>query len=93
MAILMRTELQGVTSAQIVPFIATLNEEMRSYPGFICQAAGPTPGGFQVTEVWESQEAHERWLREVVAPRAMRELGLAEAPVGQYSSLDLVVIR
>ena len=93
MAVLMRSEVQGVTAEQIRPFIAQMNEQMKSFPGFIAQAAGPIPGGYQVTEVWESQEAHERWVREVVGPAAAQQLGLTEAPSAEYLPLDYSITR
>ena len=93
MAIVMRSEMQGVTAEQIRPFIALMNEQMKSFPGFIAQAAGPIPGGYQVTEVWETQEAHERWLREVVGPMAAQQLGLTQAPSAQYLPLDFFITR
>jgi len=93
MAVMMRSELQGVTAEQIRPFIARMNEQMKSFPGFIGQAAGPIPGGYQVTEVWETQEAHERWLREVIGPAAAQQLGITQAPSAQYLALDYVIMR
>ena len=93
MAVLMRSELQGVTAEQIRPFIAQMNERMKSFPGFMGQAAGPIPGGYQVTEVWETQEAHERWLREVIGPAAAERLGVTEAPLAQYLPLDYFITR
>jgi len=60
MAVLMRVELQGVTVDQLRPFMTQVKERIKSFPGFIAQALGPIPGGVQVTEVWETQAAHER---------------------------------
>ncbi len=93
MAVLMRSELQGVTAEQIRPFIAQMNERMKAFPGFLGQAAGPIPGGYQVTEVWETQEAHERWLREVIGPAAAERLGVREAPRAEYLPLDYFITR
>ncbi len=93
MAIVMRSEMQGVTAEQIRPFVAQMNEQMKTFPGFIAQVAGPIPGGYQVTEVWETQEAHERWLREVIAPLAAQQLGMAQAPTAQYLPLDFFITR
>lgn len=93
MAVLMRSEVQGVTAEQIHPFIAQMNERMKAFPGFIAQAAGPIPGGYQVSEVWETQEAHERWVREVVGPAAAQQLGISEAPSTQYLPLDYFITR
>ena len=93
MAVLMRSETKGVSAEQIVPFITQIHEQMKAFPGFIAQAFGPTPGGYEVTEVWETQEAHERWVREVVAPMAAQQLGMTQAPSSQYEPLDGFVTR
>jgi hypothetical protein len=44
MAILMRSELEGIAAEQIEPYFAQLLEQKRRYPGFIRQASGPTQG-------------------------------------------------
>lgn len=93
MAILMRAELQGVAVDQIRSLMAPLKEQIKSFPGFIAQASGPVPGGYQVTEVWETQEAHERWVREVVGPMAAQQLGGTEVPPTQYLPLDDFITR
>lgn len=93
MAVMMRSEMHGVTAEQIRPFVAQANEQMKTFPGFIAQASGPIPGGYQVTEVWETQEAHERWLREVIGPMAAQQLGLTQAPTAQYFPLDVFITR
>ena len=90
--VLMRAELQGVTVEQIRPFMTKLKEQIKSFPGFVAQASGPIPGGVQVTEVWETQEAHERWVREMVAS-AMQQLGITEVPPSHYLPLDDFITR
>jgi hypothetical protein len=93
MAVLMRVELQGVTLEQLRPFMTQVKERIKSYPGFIAQASGSTPGGVQVTEVWETQEAHERWVQEVVGPMAMQQLGMTQVPPSHYLPLDDFITR
>jgi hypothetical protein len=93
MAVLMRSELQGVTMDQMRPFMTQVKARIRSFPGFIAQASGPIPGGVQVTEVWESEAAHQRWVQEVVGPMAAQQLGVTEAPPGQYLPLDDFITR
>lgn len=93
MAVLMRAEMQGVTVEQLRPFMDQVKARIRSFPGFIAQATGPIPGGVQVTEVWESEAAHERWLQEVVGPMAAQQLGLMEVPPARYLSLDDFITR
>lgn len=78
----------GITKEQAVAVIAPIHDQLKVYPGFIAEAAGPTQDGYQVTQVWESQEAHERWLREVVVP-AMQRAGMDQPlPPPQYLPLD-----
>jgi hypothetical protein len=42
--------------------------KLRVAPGFIAHLAGPTAGGWSITEVWESQEALETFVRDTIAP-------------------------
>ncbi|HUY78770.1 MAG TPA: hypothetical protein VMV29_18500 [Ktedonobacterales bacterium] len=96
MAILSRSELPGVAAEQIAPLISALSEQMQSFPGFIAHASGAVPGNYQVIEVWESQEAQERWIREVLMPVLMpvlQELGVQSPPMGQYLTLDQLIMR
>jgi hypothetical protein len=93
MAVLMRSELRGITTERIQPLIAQLLDQLTSFPGFIAQASGPVPGGYQVSEVWESQEAHERWVREILIPQVAQQLGLTEAPPTECLPLDWFITR
>jgi quinol monooxygenase YgiN len=86
MTILMRAEISGMAEEQFQVVFAPLIEQLKVYPGFIVHASGPLPGAYQVTEVWESQAAHERWAREVIVP-TMQRAGLTEPPSIQYLPL------
>ena len=55
-------------------------------------ASGPTPTGYLVTEIWESQEAHERWVREVIAP-VMRGMGIESIAPVRYQTLNQYFMR
>lgn len=91
MAILMREEVPGMTADLFDALFVPLIDQLKSYPGFIANASGPIPGGYQVTEVWESQETHERWLREIIAP-TMRRAGMDQSlPPTQYLTLDHLI--
>lgn len=93
MAILMRNETPGVTSEQFAALFVPLFDQLKTFPGFIANASGPTPTGYQVLEVWESREAHERWVRDVIIPTAQRAgLDMAQ-PVIEYMPLDQVITR
>jgi hypothetical protein len=49
--------------------------------GQLNHIAGPTPDGFRVIDVWESQAAFERFERDVLAPLGFTGLPRAEFPV------------
>ena len=86
MAVLMRAEIPGVTEEQFQVLFVPVIDQLKAFPGFLINASGPVPGGYQVTEVWESQDAHERWLREVIVP-TMQRAGMTDPPSIQYSPL------
>lgn len=70
MAILMQATTPGLTAEG---YDAIASEQLFSamaafegYGGF--HAAGPVDGGWLVSEIWDSEEAHQTWVRDVVAP-------------------------
>lgn len=93
MAILMRQEVPGMTTGQFDAIFAPLLDQIKTFPGFIANASGPLSGGYQVSEVWESQEAHERWLREVIMPTMQRAGVTQPLPPTQYLTLDRFITR
>ena len=95
MAILSRSELPGVAAEQIAPLIHSLREQMQSFPGFIAHASGAALGSYQVIEVWESQEAQDRWIREALMPilgPALQAMGV-QPSMGQPLTLDQFITR
>jgi len=50
--------------------ISGLTPKLKAAPGFIAHAGASIPGGWEVTEIWESLEAHENWMKETVMPAA-----------------------
>lgn len=87
MTVLMRAEIPGMTEEQFQVVFAPVIDQLKAFPGFITHASGPSPGAYQVIEVWESQAAHERWVSEVIVP-TMQRVGLTEPPSIQYLPLD-----
>lgn len=92
MAILARDEIPGLTVEQFNEVFAPLLERVKTFQGFIMHANGPTATGYQVTEIWETQEDQERWLREAVRPVA-RGIGLDNLPPSQYVMLNQYLMR
>ena len=88
MAVLMRQDVPTMTTQQFEALFGPLADQIKSFPGFIAHASGPIQGGYQVTEVWESQPAHERWVREVIMP-TMQKAGITQSlPPSQYVELN-----
>ncbi|MDQ0795886.1 hypothetical protein [Streptomyces sp. B1I3] len=57
-------------------------------PGLISHAAGPTPAGWFVTDVWESEEAF-RSFGERLKP-LLREAGMPEVEPTIYEAFNVV---
>jgi hypothetical protein len=68
MTILMTSELPGADDAAYGHLLDALRDALVASPGFIAHAAGPVDGGYRVTELWESEEAHQRWFEQHVVP-------------------------
>ena len=64
-----------------------LHELVKKQPGFISHVAYPTPGGFAIGEVWESQARQEAWFNEHVKPN----LPAPDAMATEYFELHAVV--
>jgi hypothetical protein len=68
MAVLITDELPGMTREMYEGLHAVLEGPTSTAPGFILHAAGPVDGGWQVTELWESQQARDAFFAEHVVP-------------------------
>ena len=68
MTVLMTSEMPGVTPDGYDRLAAAQLGSLRATDGFIAHAAGPVDGGFRVTELWESEDAHATWFDAHVAP-------------------------
>jgi heme-degrading monooxygenase HmoA len=66
--ILMTSDMPGVTEQDYERLASALLSSLRASDGFISHAAGPVDGGYRVTEVWESEEAHRAWFETNVLP-------------------------
>ncbi len=92
MAVEMRAEVPGMTAAQAQAVLAQVGDQLKTRPGFIAHASGPIEGGYRVTEFWESQEAQERWMQEVMLP-LMQQMGGMQPPAVQYLPATIVITR
>jgi quinol monooxygenase YgiN len=64
MAVLIRHRVAGMTPESYDESAPALIEKMKSQPGFLYHVAFVDNGRFTVSEIWESQEQHDRWFSE-----------------------------
>ena len=67
MAVLMTAHIPGDTQ-EMIDGLRPLLEPIRSQKGFVVHANGSVPGGWRVTEVWDSQADFEAWFEGNVKP-------------------------
>jgi quinol monooxygenase YgiN len=67
MAVLMTAQIPGATQ-EMMDGLRPLLEKVRAANGFVVHANGPVPGGWRVTEVWDSQADFESWFEANVKP-------------------------
>ena len=70
MPIVMRAQVPGMTQALYESMVAALTPALKAAPGFIVHAGAPIAGGWEVTEVWDTLEAHEAFMKNHVLPAA-----------------------
>jgi heme-degrading monooxygenase HmoA len=92
MAIVMQQDLPGITKTQVDKLYAQLAHKLKVAPGFIAHASGPTATGYFITELWESQAAFDRWLREDVTP-VLQQAGVQPPPPPQIISAETLITR
>jgi quinol monooxygenase YgiN len=67
MAVLMTAQIPGATK-EMIDGMRPLLDPIRRAKGFIIHTNGAVPGGWRVTEVWESQADFEAWFETSVKP-------------------------
>jgi hypothetical protein len=68
MAVLIRHRAAGMNPSQYDEISPPLVEKLKTQPGFMIHVAFVDNGRFTVSEIWESQEQHDRWFNENVQP-------------------------
>ena len=80
MAVAFLVDASGTTQERYDQVIETLQRAGITAQGRIFHVAGPMEGGgWRVVEVWESQEAVNKFFQEVLGP-ALQEAGVAATP-------------
>jgi heme-degrading monooxygenase HmoA len=67
MSVLIRHRVAGMTPSQYDEVSPPLIEKLKTQPGFLFHVAYVDRGKFTVSEIWDSQEQHDRWFKENVA--------------------------
>ena len=70
MAIVMRARVPGMTQELYDKMSTPLLDKIKGAKGFIAHAGCAIPGGWEVTEMWETPEDHEHWMKSNVMPAA-----------------------
>lgn len=68
MAVLIRHRVAGMDPSKYDEISPPLIEKLRTQPGFKYHVAFMDNGRFTVSEIWDSQEQHDRWFDENVKP-------------------------
>ena len=69
----------GVTQAQYEQVLAEVNPDGKVAPGVLFHAAGPAADGWRVVEVWESQEALDKFVQDKLGA-ALQKAGISVQP-------------
>lgn len=64
MSVLIRHRVAGMTPSQYDEVSPALVEKLKTQPGFVFHVAFVDNGKFTVSEIWDSQEQHDRWFHE-----------------------------
>ena len=70
----------GVTKAQYEQVLNEVNPDGKFAPGMLSHVAGPTADGWAVCEVWESQEAVDKFFQETLGA-ALQKANINIQPV------------
>lgn len=83
-----RMVLPGVTEEQYSAMHAVLGPKGKVAPGAVLHMAGPTQGGWLITEVWETKEDQQRFTREEVMP-----ITPADAPAPMIEEFEVFEVQ
>lgn len=83
MAVLMTARIPGGTQ-ETIDQLRPLLEQMRTAKGFRVHTNGAVPDGWQVTEVWDSEDEFQAWFEGNVKPNFP-----PDAPAPEISMIEL----
>jgi len=68
MAVVVLRQAKAVDQAVYDTLISKLSAALKTAKGFKGHFAGPVSGGWQIVEVWDTEEDEQRWFDESVRP-------------------------
>ena len=84
-SVIMIAEVAGADAGMVdVLRAAGVMDAMGERPGFVSHISGAASSGFRVIEVWESREAHQSWVEDVILPNMPPD---APPPTVEYIDL------
>jgi hypothetical protein len=83
------TEVSAPAETYDALHAAMLGRMGPSVDGLLLHMARATADGFQVIDVWESREAYERGIREVVGPVSQEVLGGRGRPASTVTEFEV----
>lgn len=83
MAVAMLLEWPGETREQYEHLMSLIRLEEDAPEGGLFHVAGPMPGGWRVLDIWESQEAFDRFAEERLKP-AVAQVAMPAMPEPQF---------
>jgi heme-degrading monooxygenase HmoA len=91
MPIVIRAKVPGMTREQYNGMSDRMLQLIKTKKGFIAHAGTAIPGGWEVTEMWESQDAFDDWMKNTVMPAA-KAAGI-ETPVIEVAQAERAISR
>jgi len=70
MPVVIRARVPGMTQQIYDQMSEHFLPQIKKQPGFLAHAGCPIPGGWEVVEMWESQQHFDAWLKGTVVPGA-----------------------
>jgi hypothetical protein len=87
MAVAMLLEWPGQTQEQYEQLMKLVGLEANPPEGGLFHVAGPMPGGWRVVDIWESEEAFERFAGERLMP-AVQRVGIPDMPDPEFYPIE-----
>jgi mannose-6-phosphate isomerase-like protein (cupin superfamily) len=69
-AIAVTNDLPGMTAEQYDGFMSHIQGQLAAAPGLLAHTAGPRAGGWQVFELWQSEQDFTNFVQQVMVPLA-----------------------